>query len=151
VPPDFHARFRAKSKIYEYRIFNRREPDIFLRKHLWHIPYDLDIPQMETCLSLLPGRHDFSSFQATGSEIINPVREMMRAELDRPRKGHIYIRLQADGFLRHMVRNIVGTVVEVGRGKRDAEEFGRIFRACDRTRAGVTAPPHGLFLTTVLY
>ncbi|MFH1489986.1 MAG: tRNA pseudouridine(38-40) synthase TruA [Pseudomonadota bacterium] len=152
APPDFHARYSAKGKAYEYRILNRPEPDIFLRRHVWHIPASLDYDLMRACLSLLTGRHDFSAFRSSGSANINPVRDMKRADfLLSPEPGHFSLIFEADGFLRHMVRNIVGTLYDVGRGRTGQEEFLDIFRSGDRTRAGVKAPPQGLFLTKVFY
>ncbi|MGD2125048.1 MAG: tRNA pseudouridine(38-40) synthase TruA [Desulfobacteraceae bacterium] len=151
VPLDFHARYSAKSKTYEYRILNRKEPDLFLRLYTWHVPMKLDTEEMEKCISALRGKHDFSSFKSTGSGNTNPVREMMRAELHVPEEGVLRFVFEADGFLRHMVRNIVGTVVDAGRGRMDFGEFMELFKAKDRQMAGLKAPPHGLFLTMVQY
>jgi tRNA pseudouridine38-40 synthase len=142
----------VKSKTYEYRILNREQPDLFLRHYAWHVARKLDRAGMEACVSLLKGRHDFSSFKSSGSENLNPVREMMRSELhESPDQSLIRFLFEADGFLRHMVRNIVGTVVEVGSGRTTPDEFLKIFEARDRKRAGIKAPPQGLFLTMVRY
>ena len=149
--PDFHARYSAKGKTYEYRILNRPEPDIFLRQYIWHIPIKLDHEKMEEGLSLLPGRHDFSAFKSSGSKNMNPVREMKRAELHHSGDGQFSFLFEADGFLRHMVRNIVGTLIDVGRAKTGLDNFLDIFRSADRTKAGVKAPPQGLFLKMVDY
>ena len=152
APPDFHARYSAAGKAYEYRILNRPDPDIFLRRYAWHIPVKLDYDNMRACLSKLSGRHDFSAFRSTGSGNINSVREMKRADFRLSADpGHFSLVFEADGFLRHMVRNIVGTLYDVGRGRTGQEEFLDIFRSGDRTRAGVKAPPQGLFLTKVFY
>ncbi len=151
VPLDFHAMYSAKSKTYEYRILNRKEPHVFIRSYAWHIERDLGIELMHSCISLLCGKHDFSSFRSTGSGNRNPVREMMRAELQGPDQGLLRFVFEADGFLRHMVRNIVGTVVEVGQGKIGLDEFAEIFHSKDRRRAGLKAPPQGLFLVEVRY
>jgi tRNA pseudouridine38-40 synthase len=152
VPLDFHARYNVKTKTYEYRILNREQPDLFIRHYAWHAPRKLDMAGMEACVSLLRGRHDFSSFKASRSENLNPVREIIRAELHGlPESGLIRFLFEADGFLRHMVRNIVGTVVEVGSGRIGPDEFPRILEAKDRKRAGLSAPPQGLFLTMVRY
>jgi tRNA pseudouridine38-40 synthase len=151
VPLDFHAMYNAKSKTYEYRILNRKEPDVFLRSYAWHIERALSIVEMHKCISLLCGKHDFSSFRSTGSGNRNPVREMMRAELQGPDQGLLRFVFEADGFLRHMVRNIVGTVVEVGQRKMEFAEFSEIFHSKDRRRAGLKAPPQGLFLVEVKY
>jgi tRNA pseudouridine38-40 synthase len=152
APLDFHARYSVKSKTYEYRVLNREQPDLFLRHYAWHVARKLDTGLMETCVSLLRGRHNFSSFKSARTENLNPVREMIRSELHGPSKeGLVRFVFEADGFLRHMVRNIVGTIVEVGSARTDREEFLRIIEAKDRKRAGVKAPPQGLFLKMVRY
>jgi tRNA pseudouridine38-40 synthase len=152
APLDFHARYSVKCKAYEYRIRNREQPDLFLRHYAWHVARKLDISCMEACVAMLRGRHDFSSFKSARSDNLNPVREMIRAELHGPsEEGLIRFVFEADGFLRHMVRNIVGTVVEVGSGRISPDEFLKIVEAKDRKRAGVKAPPQGLFLTMVRY
>jgi tRNA pseudouridine38-40 synthase len=151
VPLEFHARYDARKKTYEYRILNRAEPDIFNRNFLWHIHYPLDTDGMSQCLALLEGTHDFSSFRSQGSGNLDPVRTVYRARIQGPRDGRLCIIMEANGFLRHMVRNIVGTLVEVGRGKRDVDEFRAILEAGDRGMAGMKAPPQGLFLVRVEY
>ena len=152
VPMEFHARYSAKGKIYEYKILNQKERDIFLAPYHWHIRRPLDTGRMAECLSLLKGTHDFSSFRSSGSCNTNPVRTITRAEIHGPLADNaLGIRIEADGFLRHMVRNIVGTVVEAGMGKRGLEEFERILSSKDRRAAGIKAPAHGLFLVQVLY
>jgi tRNA pseudouridine38-40 synthase len=151
VPLDFNSRYSAKSKIYEYRILNREEPDIFLRSYAWHIATDLNLEKMSACLSMLLGSHDFSSFKSSGSGNNNPVREMMKAELRGPEDDLITFSFEATGFLRHMVRNILGTVIEVGRGKLDVDDFMEIFQSKDRRKAGIKAPSQGLFLKLVKY
>lgn len=152
APLDFHARYSVRSKTYEYRLLNREQPDLLLRRYAWHMPRNLDRARMEACLSRLRGRHDFSSFRSTRSDNLNPVREMIRTELhEAPDSGLIRFVFEADGFLRHMVRNIVGTVVEVGSGRFCPEEFQEIFESKDRKKAGLNAPPHGLFLMMVRY
>jgi tRNA pseudouridine38-40 synthase len=151
VPAEFHSRYSVKSKRYEYRIWNRREKNIFIRHFTWHIREDLEIEKIRECLSLLTGRHDFSSFKSAGSDNLNPVRDMIRADISSNEEGLVTFVFEADGFLRHMVRNIVGTVVDVGKGKTGIDEFRSIFHSLDRKNAGIKAPPHGLFLTMVNY
>ena len=151
APKGFHARFQAQSKVYEYRIHNTPLPPALGRQYSWHIGQLLNWDAMERCLKLLEGRHDFSSFQATGSSVrsserivfstgIPPVHELVRV-----------ITIEANGFLRHMVRNIVGTLVEVGRGKLTVEGFSGVVAARDRKQAGMTAPARGLCLGQVRY
>lgn len=151
VPLDFNSRFSAKSKVYEYRVLNRREPDIFLRAYAWHITYALNLEKMAASLSLLIGRHDFSSFKSSGSGILNPVREIMKAEIHDLEDGLLTFTFEANGFMRHMVRNIMGTVIQTGRGKMDVHKFKEIFESRDRRKAGIKAPSEGLFLKLVKY
>jgi tRNA pseudouridine38-40 synthase len=151
VPSDFHSRYSAKSKAYEYRVLNRHDPDVFLRAYAWHVPYRLDFEVMEKCVALLLGRHDFASFRSSGSGNINPEREMVRSELHLSGEGLVRFLFEASGFLRHMVRNIVGTVIQVGWGRFTYDDFSAIFRARDRRLAGLKAPPHGLYLAMVKY
>lgn len=149
---DFHSRYSARSKSYEYRILNRKEKDVFLRNYAWQMGYKLDLPEIRECLALLVGRHDFSSFKSSGSSNVCPVREMFRAEVSDPDDhGIIRFFFEAEGFLRHMVRNIVGTLVDAGTGKISFSDFQEILRSRDRKKAGIKAPPQGLFLTMVDY
>jgi tRNA pseudouridine38-40 synthase len=151
VEADFHARYSSKSKVYEYRILNREDRDPFQRHYAWHIRTPLDVLEMAKCLSKLEGTHDFSSFRSSGSGNINPVRTICRAEILPGEGGLLRIMLEADGFLRHMVRNIVGTIVEVGLGRVDLSGFEAILNARDRQKAGSKAPSRGLFLVEVRY
>jgi len=151
VPDEFHSRYSVRSKSYEYRIWNRREKNIFLRHYTWHVRERLEMDKMRECLSLLAGRHDFSSFRSTGSDNLNPVREMIRTDVSCDEEGLAIFVFEADGFLRHMVRNIVGTIVDVGKGKITLDEFAQIFSSLDRKKAGIKVPPQGLFLTMVNY
>lgn len=151
MPLDFHARYSARSKTYEYRIINQPEPDIFFRFYSWHIQKNLNLDEMEKCLSALIGEHDFSAFKSTGSENKNPIRKMLRAELENTSQGRVNLFFEANGFLRHMVRNMVGTMVEVGLGKLGYSGFLNIFESKDRCQAGIKAPPQGLFLVDVKY
>jgi tRNA pseudouridine38-40 synthase len=151
VSPDFHARYSAKSKTYEYRILNREHPDVFQRSYCWHLTRPLDIKTMTACLTLVQGKHDFSSFKSTGSANRNPVRQLFRAALATSEDGMLRFLFEADGFLRHMVRNLVGTIVEAGLGDLDTLDFQEILFARDRRKAGIKAPPQGLFLRDVKY
>jgi len=151
VSSDFHARYDAKTKTYEYRILNRAEPDIFQRQYEWHIRNPLDVEEMRKCMNLLAGTHDFSSFKSSGSGNMNPVRSVLNAGIYGPERGRLRVDIEADGFLRHMVRNIVGTLVEVGLGKITSSGFKDIMESRDRSLAGVKAPPQGLFLVKVRY
>jgi tRNA pseudouridine38-40 synthase len=148
---EFHARYSAVGKTYEYRLLNRDEPDVFLRNYVWHVRTPLDLEGMAEGLVLLEGRHDFSAFQSSGSRTQDPVRTLKRAALEGPENGLVRIRFEADGFLRHMVRNMVGTLVDVGLGKTGAEGVKGILESRDRRWAGIKAPARGLFLVEVEY
>jgi len=151
VPLDFHARFSAKSKVYEYRLLSRPIRSPLDRRFSWHVPEPLDMGAMAECCRMLIGRLDFSSFRISGSETKTTVREMYRAEIRPHPPHHLLFTFEANGFLRGMVRSIVGTLVEVGRGKITVGEFSRILEARDRRAAGPTAPPQCLFLVEVKY
>jgi tRNA pseudouridine38-40 synthase len=151
VEEGFHARFSARSKRYEYHILNRSYPSALLRAYAWFIPHKLDLASMERCGRLLIGSHDFSSFRASGDESRHSMREVIRLEIEQRKDNPIVVTIEANAFLREMVRSIVGTLVDVGRGKTSFEEFEEIFQARDRRKAGMTAPAHGLFLVEVKY
>jgi len=151
VEEDFHARKRSTGKIYEYRILNQDVRSAFHRMYAWHIPQKLDFKEMKKATGWLIGEHDFSSFRSVGSPTRTTVRRVIRAEWQRGRDGLIRFEIEANGFLKQMVRAIVGTLIEVGKGKISSEEFQRIFESRDRKMAGPTAPAHGLFLKEVKY
>ena len=151
VEEGFHARFSARSKTYEYHILNRFHPSALLRAYAWFIPHQLDLASMERCGRLLIGSHDFSSFRASGDESRHSIREIIRLEIEHRKDDLIVIVIEANAFLREMVRSIVGTLVDVGKGKTSLEEFQKIFEARDRRLAGMTAPAQGLFLVEVKY
>lgn len=147
---DFHARFDIKSKVYRYHILNRPIPAAIGRRYAWHIRKLLDIDTMQAAGRHLVGIHDFRSFQGRGSGVDNTVRHIM--DLTVCRENDIVVtEIQANGFLRFMVRNIVGTLVDVGLGKILPEDVEKILKSKDRTLASATAPPHGLFLVKVNY
>jgi tRNA pseudouridine38-40 synthase len=146
----FHARYSATSRMYEYRIWNGPCPSVFLRRYVWWVRESLDVDVMSRCACALVGRHDFSSFQGADEKDVSPLREVLDARFQREGEDVRFI-IQANSFLRHMVRNIVGTLVEVGRKRISLESFETIFSGRDRTKAGITAPASGLFLLRVCY
>ncbi|MCD6353443.1 MAG: tRNA pseudouridine(38-40) synthase TruA [Proteobacteria bacterium] len=150
VDDRFHARFSAKSRLYEYHIWNTSQPSVFHRNYSWWIRERLDVKQMEICAHHLIGRHDFSSFQGADHEKVFPEREVVMVEF-RQKELELIFLIQANAFLRHMVRNIIGTLVEAGREKISPDNFAKIFSARDRSKAGITAPAQGLFLKKVYY
>lgn len=153
VENDFHPRYGAVGKEYEYLIFDRAERDPFMSGRSWHIPHgfsDSDIKNMNIAMSAVVGKHDFTSFMAQGSKIEDATRTVKYAYFER--EGNIVrFRIAADGFLYNMVRIIVGTAVEVGEGKRSQNSISDIIAACDRKMAGRTAPACGLYLNKVFY
>ena len=151
VDEDFHARRHSKSKVYEYRILNRNLRSAFQRGFAWHIPQKIKFKEMEKATRWLIGEHDFSSFRSTGSPTQTTVRRVIRAEWKKGRNGLIRFEIEANGFLKQMVRSIVGTLVEVGKGKIKGEDLQGILDSKDRKKAGPTAPAHGLFLKEVKY
>jgi len=151
VEEDFHARRGSVSKVYEYRILNRPLRSTFYRMYAWHIPQKLNLKEMEEATKWLVGEHDFSSFRSVGTPTRTTVRRVMRAEWKKGREGLIRFEIEAGGFLKQMVRAIVGTLVEVGKGKISSEEFQKIIISGDRKKAGPTAPALGLFLKEVKY
>ena len=151
VEEDFHDRKHSQSKVYEYQILNRNLRSVFHRGHAWHLPQELDLKEMKKATQKLLGEHDFSSFRSVGSPTRTAVRRVTRAEWRKSRDGLLRFEIEANGFLKQMVRAIIGTLVEVGKGKISSEEFQRILDSKDRKRAGPTAPAHGLFLKEVKY
>jgi tRNA pseudouridine38-40 synthase len=148
--PDFNARHSAKGKTYEYIVINRYIPCALKRGYTWHVGVPLDVEAMRDAAKGLIGEHDFTSFRAADCAAKSPVRTVWK--LDLTQKGEaIKFSLGASAFLRHMVRNIVGTLVEVGRGRMHQEDVPAILDARDRTKAGPTAPPQGLYLVKVNY
>ncbi|MBR4720768.1 MAG: tRNA pseudouridine(38-40) synthase TruA [Clostridia bacterium] len=147
---EFDSRFSAKKKCYTYYIFNSKQPDAFLHNYSWHFPYDLDISKMKKAAKAFLGKHDFLGFAASGFTVKTTVREIYSLEIDK--EGDlIKITAEGDGFLYNMVRIMAGTLAFVGCGKINADEMAEIIASKDRKRAGVTAPPQGLFLTEVYY
>ncbi|GLI33996.1 tRNA pseudouridine synthase A [Desulforhabdus amnigena] len=151
VPDSFHARFSAVSKTYEYHILNRVVPSALERGFAWHIRRTLSVEPVLECLEMLRGCHDFSAFMGAGSSVNSTERHIYRAELEHRAADLLVFVFEANGFLRHMVRNLVGTLVEVGVGKRTPHEFSSIMVSRNRCRAGMTAPAHGLYLIAVHY
>jgi len=151
VRADFNARFDARLKAYRYAIWCGDVLPPRHRRYAWHLPQALDVTAMQEAAALLIGRHDFAAFQAAGSDVQTTVREVTVSKVDQSSAATIDYEISGTGFLRHMVRNIVGTLADVGRGRVDLTAMLDILSSRDRARASATAPPHGLTLVRVEY
>jgi tRNA pseudouridine38-40 synthase len=150
VPEDFHARYSALGKIYAYRILNRREPTALYRAYAWHVYQRLNLKNMKLAAAILVGKHDFSTFRGSGYSAKSPVRTVKSAVVQKT-GDFIEISVEADAFLQYMMRNIAGTLVEVGLGRFSPEDVRQMLKSCDRKTAGRTAPSQGLYLVKVQY
>jgi tRNA pseudouridine38-40 synthase len=151
IHESFHARYDAKSKVYHYKILNRSLPAAIGRQYALFVRRRLDTAAMRKAMSHILGSHDFKAFEGTGSPRSHTLRNVMAADLTENADGRLTFKIEANGFLRFMVRNLVGTLLDVGLGKISPEEFEKILESRDRSRAGATAPAHGLFLMEVKY
>jgi tRNA pseudouridine38-40 synthase len=180
APETFHARFDARAKTYRYRIWHGDVLPPFERRYAWHVPGRLDLQAMQRAAALVEGEHDFAAFQSAGSDVATTVRRVFESRIDcgprseggppgesmlrathgaigkqsargTPRAAVLEYHVSADGFLRHMVRAIVGSLVDVGRGRQSSDWILKVLQSRDRSAAGRTAPAHGLFLVGVEY
>ncbi|KFN49749.1 tRNA pseudouridine(38-40) synthase TruA [Arenimonas composti] len=143
VPDDFHARYSARARRYRYRILNRAVRPALLREHLTWERLPLDAAAMHAAAQALVGEHDFSAFRTVHCQAPHPVRELQQISVVREGE-QVIVEVQANAFLHHMVRNIVGSLLPVGRGERPAEWVGELLAGRDRSVAGPTAPAAGL-------
>jgi len=150
VNSDFHARFSAKKRYYEYTIVNQRNTPLFEQNQVWHIKEKLDVQKMQEAANCLIGKHDFSSFRDSDCQSTGPIKTVYEAKFTK-QKNKIIFKISAPSFLHHMVRNIMGTLKNVGTGKTSIKEFEKILKAKDRTKAGANASACGLFLMKVDY
>ncbi|MBR1825920.1 MAG: tRNA pseudouridine(38-40) synthase TruA [Alphaproteobacteria bacterium] len=150
VDDDFHARFSAKGRGYIYRILNRRGASPLLLNRVWHVTYPLNVEKMRLGAQYLLGHHDFSSFRGSGCQAKSPLKTLDRLDIERT-GDEIVFTVEARSFIYHQVRNMVGTLMQVGCGKLKPEDVKRILEACDRTKAGISAPAYGLYLNKVMY
>jgi len=160
-PPDFHARKSAQAKTYRYRIYRSAICSPFLTRYVWHYPYPLDCAKMADAATFVVGEHDFTSFAAVDPERSSPD----QSKQDRPESNvrrifdsswtqeddELIYAVRGSGFLHHMVRNLVGTFLRVGKGTLQPEDISRILQARNRSAAGATAPASGLYLVSVEY
>ncbi len=147
----FHARYDAKSKIYNYRILNAPLPVAIGKQYCWHLRAPLNLDLMQQAANNIDGTHDFKAFEGSGSPRASTIRCIMSTAFARENMDYIIFKIEGNGFLRFMVRNIIGSLVDVGLKKISTEDFKQILISKDRNLAGVTAPPHGLFLMRVRY
>lgn len=147
---DFHSRFDVKSKVYRYTILNRAYPAALLKNSVHFYPYTLNIKLMQDESRFLLGRHNFKSFQASAKIERNPVKTIKKIKIARD-KDLVYIDIEGDGFLHKMVRNIVGTLIEIGRGRFSGGSLKKILYLKNRKLAGPTVPAQGLCLLKVRY
>jgi len=151
MPFEFHSRYDAKSKVYEYRVYTDKLQSPFFRHYAWHISRHLNVKQMEECMEIIRGTHDFSAFCSGGGNTNDPVRNIITADIETYGHNWLYFTFEANGFLRHMVRNIMGTIIMAGLCEISVDCFRDIMESKDRQKAGVKAPPGGLYLKDVKY
>ncbi len=149
VGEKFHPRFDARRRIYNYFIYNSKEPNLFLRRYAWWFPYELNIEKMRAAAKFLEGEHDFKSFTKSDDSQQKTVRTIYRIRIVKLRGRLILIRVEGRSFLRRMVRNIVGSLVKVGTGEWEPERIKEILELKDRSQAAATAPSHGLYFYSV--
>ncbi len=151
VTPAFHARFDARAKSYRYRLWNAEVLDPFERAYVWHVTSPLDAEAMAEAAHMIEGCQDFAAFQAVGGAPGPTAREIMSSTVTAAGNGLVTYEVTGDGFLRHMVRTIVGTLVDIGRGRQRPAWMREVIASRDRAHAGRTAPALGLFLVRVDY
>ncbi len=149
APPDWNPRFAAEKKHYRYTIWNGRERSPLGDRYRLAYPRKLDLAAMAAAASQLEGRRDFASFQAAGSSVTKTVRSLFELRVSGESGAEIHLDARGDGFLRHMVRNLAGTLIEVGVGQRAPDTMEALLASRDRRQAGATAPAHGLMLMSV--
>ncbi|MAP24445.1 MAG: tRNA pseudouridine(38-40) synthase TruA [Rickettsiales bacterium] len=147
---EFHARFDAVKRFYTYKIINRRAPLTWQKTQAWQVYQALDVEMMQQAANILIGHHDFSSFRDSQCQSLSPLKTLDAISIEH-QQDTILIHVDARSFLHHQVRIIVGTLVEVGRGKISVEHMTKILEAKDRCAAGPTAPAHGLYFDRVCY
>lgn len=151
VPPDFHPRFSARGKHYRYQLLARPDRSPLLATRAWHRPVPLDTGAMREAATAFPGERDFSALRAAGCTARTTMRNIEEVALSSPEPGVLAVDVRGNAFLRNMVRILVGTLVDVGEGRLHAAQIPEILASRDRTRAGQTAPPQGLYLVSVRY
>ena len=150
VPPEFHARFSSCGKHYRYAIYIRPERSPLQRLRAWHRPKPVDVPAMQRAAAQLVGQHDFAGFQKSGSDAKTTIRTVTGVDVENQGEW-VHVLARGNGFLRHMVRIVTGTLIDIGEGRLPPQVIAEVLETGDRTRAGQTAPAHGLTLIAVDY
>ena len=150
VKPEFHARFSATERYYHYVLYQQETPSAIMAGRTTHVRESLDIPVMHEAAQALLGEQDFSVFRAAACQSNSPFRNISHASVTR-QHGFIVFKVRANAFLQHMVRNIAGVLLDIGRGKRGADWVKELIACRDRTQSSMTAPPDGLYLVGVAY
>ena len=151
VSDQFHARFDAKERTYLYRILNTVNPPALEQNRVWWFKYPLDVEKMNETAQILIGKHDFSTFRASECQAKSPIKTLNEIKIFSSSIGHVDMIVKARSFLHHQVRNIMGTLVQVGCGKWTTDDFKKAFESCDRRAGGPTAPAQGLYFIHVEY
>jgi tRNA pseudouridine38-40 synthase len=151
APESFDARRDALSRTYRYRIWNRAVLSPFERRYAMHVPRPVDVAALDACTAALLGTHDFTAFTPTETDHVRFERDVFRAEWLRESEHVLAFWIEADTFMRHMVRVLVGTMLAVSRGRTDPDAFARLLEGAPRSAAAETAPAHGLYLEAVKY
>ncbi|NIK12965.1 tRNA pseudouridine(38-40) synthase TruA [Alkalibacillus almallahensis] len=151
VEEQFHARKSARGKVYRYVVLNQRHYDLFNRQYEWHVMKPIDVDLMRSAAEKIIGTHDFTPFSASKSNVTGDKTRTVHAIAIWEENGRIMFEVKGDGFLTHMVRIIVGTLVEIGLIKKTSNCIDEAFATLDRQKVGMTAPSHGLFLSQVIY
>jgi tRNA pseudouridine38-40 synthase len=151
APPGFNARFDATSRAYRYRLLTRAARSPFDRRRALHWPRAVDEPLLAGCAAAIAGCHDFTAFTPTQTEHVRFTRDVLSARWRRPDADTLLFEIEADAFMRNMIRVLVGTMLEVAGGRRSPDQFAELLAGRPREEAGVTAPPHGLELIGVSY
>ena len=150
APDTFNARFNPQRKTYHYTLYTGAVVPPQIRHFVWHVAQPLDLEAMNAAAAVLVGEHDFSAFQASGGDVITSRREVFVSHVSR-RDEQIVYEVTGSGFLKQMVRNIAGTLVDIGRGRRPVDDMRRVLESRDRRQASATAPAYGLTLQAVQY
>ncbi len=150
APDDFDPRRAARSRVYEYRVLNRQVASAFDYRYSWLVRDRLDLAAMNRAAQIFVGDHDFAAFRSLGTEVRTTIRRVISSEWTRADDVLVY-RVEANSFLRHMVRAMVAAMIDVGRGKLTRDQIATILAGCDRGAAPANAPPGGLYLVEVRY